>query len=54
MKKLIEQKEDKELKFVDLKINYEKTQHILSIATRLIHNEEDRHKAGKDRYERLR
>eukprot|EP00347_Sterkiella_histriomuscorum_P021472 403333861 len=52
--RLIEQKEDKELKFVDLKINYEKTQHVLSIATRLLHNEEDRHKAGKDRYEKLK
>jgi hypothetical protein len=43
-------KEDRDQKFIDLKSRYEKTQRVLDIATRLLHEEEDKSKYEQQEY----
>lgn len=45
---------EKDSKFADMKQNYEKTQQVLAVATRLLHREEDKLRSGQDQLERLR
>jgi hypothetical protein len=36
-----------------MKINYEKTQHVLEIATKLLHREEEKSKMGNEEYKKI-
>lgn len=53
IEKFLAQKLEKEDQFVDLKENYRKTQHILEIATKLLHKEEDKNKFGLEEVQKV-